>query len=458
MNDKWHLIEQNHTYLDIQEIKKAEEYPLIPARSGSSTIKVPYQGHDIYLHSKYDPIKESRTLVDNTNMNDSKIVFILGLGLGYHLVDLLNKYSDHFFIVIEEDKAVLKTYFNFVSDDIIKKNNIVYLLDPKSNELSSLINNITSKDSREKIKFRIFKYQPSIQLRIEHYDKIEKMLLEIFSNYYSNILTDTNFEMIWQKNIIKNKKIIKDSKKLKDLKGIYRNKPMIIVCAGPSLEDKLEFIKTNQEEMIIVCVDTAYRYLIKNKILPHHVLSLDANYENLGDFKFIKSNPKTSLIFDIVSFPKIPELFIKRYITYTQSLIQDFYTKENRTAHHKLIDPVIKEYGDFAGLQSGGSVATNALDFALWTEAEPIYYIGLDLSYINYKTHCQGSYKERYLLERTNKFYNYETLNFISVIMRKNIREEKENNIIHYDFILRKYQSWFEKAFALLKDKEIKIK
>ena len=86
-------------------------------------------------------------------------------------------------------------------------------------------------------------------------------------------------------------------------------------------------------------------------------------------------------------------------------MIKDFFTDEWIEYSDEHIESMINEHGDIGGLQSGGSVATNALDLALYTGADPIYFTGLDLNYCNYKTHCRGSYKEKYLLQRINKFY-----------------------------------------------------
>lgn len=281
------------------------------------------------------------------------------------------------------------------------------------------------------------------------------MLLDIISTYYSNILTEENSKNLWERNIKKNLRYFKSSVKLKELKDKYKNKPMVIVCAGWSLEKKLDFLKENDKNMVIVSVDTCLRFLLKNNIYPDYVLSLDAGYENLGDFKFLSFNDRIKLIYDIVSFPKINEMFEKKYVTYTLKMIKDFFTGKWIEYREEYIKPVIEEYGDYGGLQSGGSVSTNALDFALFTGADPIYFIGLDLSYFNYKTHCRGTYKEKYLLNRINKFYNYETLNFITIVTRKNIKKADGNDIYHYDFMLRRYRQWFDNAFNLIRDRKI---
>ena len=455
MNEHFTMIKEYLPYFDLENIDKGLPYELIPTKSGLPTVKTAVNGHEFYIHSKYDPGKEAKDLVSRTHYEKNDVVFILGLGLGYHLAELVKLYPDNMFIIMETDSGMYNSFFNVTRSELIKNRNCFYLSEKDFGDINNFISYLTEVRKLKDVKFKIFKHNGSIQTAPEKYRSLEDELMGAFAFYYSNILTEKNFQALWERNIKKNLKDIKKSRILKELKNFYAKKPMIIVSAGPSAEEHIPFIKKNQDKMVIVSVDTALRYLLKNRIKPHYVLSLDAKYENMGDFKFLDTCHETKLIYDIVSFPLIRKMFHDKYITYTQKLIRDFYTGELKEIRDESLKAVLKEYGDFGGLQSGGSVSTNAFDFALYTGADPVYLVGLDLKYINFKTHLRGSYKEKYLLARTNRFYNYETLNFISVISRKNIRKIEDGRVVHYDFILRKYQKWFNDAFDLIRDRTI---
>ncbi len=455
MKDKLNLLKKYHPYFNLKSILNIIPYTVIETKTDFQTIKIDNNDHEYFLHSKYDPVKEAVNQVDNFIITNNEVVFVLGIGLGYHLFELVKKYPDTLFIVVEVNPEIYLTYFSTVSDEYINNKNIMYLTESDSDDILNFILYLTTKVIKNDVKFKIFKHTPSLKLYNKKYDDISYKLLEAFSYYYSNILTDSSFNELWERNAFKNLKFLDESGKLFELKNIYKNKPIIIVSAGPSLENNLKFLHDNKDSMIIVSVDTVLRFLLKNDIYPEYVFSLDAKYENLGDFKFLKINNKIKLIYDVVSFPKILEMFKNKYITYTLTLIKDFNTKEWQEYHNKLITSIIKDHGDLGGLQSGGSVSTNAFDFALYTGADPIYFLGLDLCYKNYKTHCRGSFREKYFLNRINKFYNYETLNFISIISRKNKIKIDGNNIYHYDYILRKYNKWFDDSFLSVKDRKI---
>ena len=459
MKDKFNLIKKYHSYFNLYLIFNGTSLTE-PSKSRFPTLKINTEKGFFYLHSKYDPIKEAATLIKDFKSEKDDIIVVLGIGLGYHLFELLKKFPNNLFIVFEADNNIYREYFKAAEEPVIKNKNIVYLSGDNLPGLSDIISYFiyTKKiagPGTSRIKIRIFKHTPSCRIHPDIYTRAEEALLDIASNYYSNILTEDNFKTTWARNIKKNKKYFNKSIKLNELKDKFKKKPMIIACAGPSLETNIEFIKKNAGKMVVVSVDTSLRYLIKNNIYPDYVLSLDAGYENMGDFKFLDIGNKVKLIYDIVSFPKIQQMFKKKYVTCTLKMVRDFFKGTWIEYHDQHTAEVIEEHGDFGGLQSGGSVATNALDLALFTGADPIYFVGLDLKYINYKTHCCGVYKEKYLLNRISRFYNYETLSFITVVTRKNIRKHEGNDVYHYDFILRKYQQWFDNAFSMIKHRKI---
>lgn len=76
-------------------------FSLEETRNGYKTIKV----NGIYLHSKYDPIKEATSFV-NSNLSEEESpsgYLVLGLGLGYHIAELANR-TEKRIIVLESNK------------------------------------------------------------------------------------------------------------------------------------------------------------------------------------------------------------------------------------------------------------------------------------------------------------------------------------------------------------------
>ena len=101
------------------------------------------------------------------------------------------------------------------------------------------------------------------------YENIQKAI-NIISADYS---TQAHFGKIWINNIMNNLKFINQQKKI----TIKTNtsKTAAVIAAGPSLDKTLNTFINHPNDYFIIATDTAYQTLIKNKIKPHIVVSLD---------------------------------------------------------------------------------------------------------------------------------------------------------------------------------------
>lgn len=447
------LFQRAHPYFRTWPAGADLSFDILKTGSGAPTARVIHRGQEAFLHSRYDPEEEAARLVRAFKPGPDEVIFLLGPGLGYPLAAFRSLYPENLCVVLERERTLFDLFMARAAVSLLEDPDIFYFSWNERGMLHQLIPYLYHIRMKKKIRFRIFRYQPVCSLFQADYDCLEKTLLEEISAFYSNCLTEAVMRPLWERNSRKNYALFNSSARLSELKNAFCRKPMIIVSAGPSLEKNIGFVREKREGAVLLCVDTALRYLVRQGLVPDYVLCLDAKYENLFDFKYLKTGERTELIYDIVSFPKIAPMFSRRRVTYTLRMVWDFIRREYREMHEDVLDPLMAGAGDWGGLQSGGSVSTNAFDLALFTGADPVYFVGLDLAYRNYKTHCRGSFKEAYLLPRANRFYNYETLNFLFVVNRENIRTVKDGDVIHHDFILRKYRRWFEQAFSLVRGK-----
>jgi spore maturation protein CgeB len=91
---------------EVEKLRASGKYELVYARNGSVTMKV--NGYP--LHSIYDPQKEAQDQVKSfTEAQPGKgSVFVLGLGLGYHVTKLLERTPSLSVVIIEPDGAVFR--------------------------------------------------------------------------------------------------------------------------------------------------------------------------------------------------------------------------------------------------------------------------------------------------------------------------------------------------------------
>ncbi|RMG03042.1 MAG: hypothetical protein D6726_06375 [Nitrospirae bacterium] len=64
----------------------------------------------VSVHSRYDPVREATILVDRLNPMPDDIVVVLGLGLGYHLVELLRRHPKVQVVVVESEAEIFNAF------------------------------------------------------------------------------------------------------------------------------------------------------------------------------------------------------------------------------------------------------------------------------------------------------------------------------------------------------------
>jgi SAM-dependent methyltransferase len=88
---------------------------LINSKSGAPTLFLIKGGKSFFLHSRYDPIKEAKTFLDKFDLENASLYLILGLGLAYHVVEVLRRgRRDAKIFVIEENVNILKAALSAV--------------------------------------------------------------------------------------------------------------------------------------------------------------------------------------------------------------------------------------------------------------------------------------------------------------------------------------------------------
>lgn len=148
-----------------------------------------------------------------------------------------------------------------------------------------------------------------------------------------------------------------------------QTKDAIVVSAGPSLNDNIEFIRSNADSKLIICINAALKKLQCEKICPDVVVALD---------------PKKTLsshIEGIENFTDGIPLVITDNASYT-------FVKKYRGPKY-----VVSNYdrtSDGFVWNFGGTVASFALDLAYYLGAENIYLVGSDLAFSENRNYADG--------------------------------------------------------------------
>lgn len=121
----------------IRGIKCPDEYNVFLSKNDLPTLKI----RDTLLHSSYDPKGEAERWAEHNldRWDGYSTPLVYGLGLGYHLLELLKR-IDHEILVVEPDPIIFRLFLEYVDiSSFIKK--VGFLVSPHDDELSFVLKN-----------------------------------------------------------------------------------------------------------------------------------------------------------------------------------------------------------------------------------------------------------------------------------------------------------------------------
>ncbi len=120
----------------------------------------------------------------------------------------------------------------------------------------------------------------------------------------------------WQGNTISNTKFLIGAPDLGEFEKAFEGLPLVLVSAGPSLDESLDFLKSVANRSAVVTVNSSYRAVRNAGIIPHFVLAADPFEDTAKGFDGVACD-ETILICPFIVCPTVVELFYPRMITWS---------------------------------------------------------------------------------------------------------------------------------------------
>jgi len=377
----------------------------------------------IYIGSKYNMESEIDKFLERIGKDDNRnrIFLIYGFAAGEHIKALRNRFQYNKILVFEPNTK-LKKYIDTI-DWVESDVNLEVLCCKKEEFLNNILKYINEFDL-EVTEFTYFSNYNNI-----YGYELKKFLQEVKDCFVSmriNISTRFSFSERWFETLIRNIPYMVNGTPLDLYKNKYRNKPAIIVSAGPSLEKNIDQLKQLNDEMLIISGGRNLKSLIDKDIKPNFVTAADPDdlcYELLKGYIEDLNIP---LIFyegtneKIVDNHKGEKLFFS-----TSAFIQSIAEK------------------NLMSFAAGGSVAHIMTKCAISFGCNPIIFIGQDLAYTNDKKYSSIS-DNRDLVEKDTYLENE------SNIWIKDINGEK----VRTSLVLNQFRINFEQIIEQFPDIE----
>lgn len=417
-------IERNGTVKETVEIEE------ICGRGGLPTLRV--EGR--FLHSKLDPLKEAERIIRRSIDPGSEIHIFMGFGYGYHIEEYLHSCPEKIAVVIEKETAILRSAMGARDlSSLFSHPRLKLGLKPEEAEVRSIISMYSSR------KISIIDLEQFTRSAPEYYGTLASIVKEVTSRREVNMATLNRFGKLWVRNLAKNIPVLGEAEDAGKLEGVLRGIPVLLLAAGPSLDEVFPYIAELKKRMAVIAVDTAAGALASRGYAPDIMVVVDPQYWNTRHLDPLYRREglftHTLLISESSTHPSVFRLPVGKIILGGSIFPLGEYLEEAAGAKKRL--------------GAGGSVATTAWDIGSVAEGREIYTAGLDLGFPGGKTHYSGGFFEHYLHSLSSRFTPYSSLTY-SYIMSGDPFFYKNNSggKTLTDRRLSVYRRWFEEQLT----------
>ena len=401
----------------ISELKPLKEtaellgngYSIDPTSSGLPTLAIETEEERYYLHSNHRVENEAFILANSWYNLEKDTYIVYGLGLGYHIIELANLDDNITIEVYESDMNIINLACMFADlKGIIKRPNVRLIYDPKFIKLIAKISKLEENED-------FVLHYPSVR------NIKDSRIREELESYFIQQSSVRNQIHLLNGNFKCNIKNFDYS--VEQLKNDFQDKDLYIIAAGPSLDKNYKKLKDVGDEGIILATGTVFRKLLNEGMVPDYVIVTDANKRVYAQIRGIEDNTVPMLFLSTAY-----RGFAEKYKGDKYIIMQKGYSKAEDFASHNNLELY----------ETGGSVATTALEIGIRLGCRRIIFYGLDLAYTDDYVHASGTSRRDFL----------DSNDLIETV-------DIYGNTIKTTKVLNIYRKWIEDRIKNIKDVEI---
>ncbi|HCR37534.1 MAG TPA: hypothetical protein DIU37_05230 [Opitutae bacterium] len=305
--------------------------------------------------------------------------FLSGFGLGLQVRAVLERLpQDSVLFVWEENAALLKAVFNqenfndFLADERL----LLGVGNPDADCFQSL--DSLHYDTLAQVQPLI--YGPLFAVNALGANLAFKAFKEQYLFVNSNYTGCLKDGLMLQEATLHNANTFLRAPDVGCMRDLFHGLPLILVGAGPSLDEALPFLKRVEARGIIACVNSAYRSLRDAGIHPQITVAVDARPDTFKGYAGSLTEG-TYLVAPYTVNPEVPKVFPGRIFTWTgQSALA-------KTLRVRL------GLGEGMHILEQGTVSASILDLARLWGCSRVCLVGQDMALGPFgKTHASNSF------------------------------------------------------------------
>ena len=414
-----------------------------PTKSGDWTVAVTGpDGRKAYLHSRYNPRDEAAKLAASVETTDKYCLIVGGFGLGYHVLELRERFGEEVTIVVAEPSvALLATALAHVDlRAVLASGRLVILTTPDKGRLHDRLH---AQAARMMLGTQFVPHPPSQRLDGVFHTEMRTLITDYVSYSHMSLMTLFANAEITCRNIANNLGHYVSTPPIDVLRGRFAGWPAIIVSAGPSLRKNIEQLHAARGRAVICAVQTILKPLLERGIKPDFVTSLDYHAFSGHYFEGVEGLEDIHLVAE----PKVTWHVVDRYGGPVSLLGNDFA---------KLL--IGDDLAPRDGLPAGATVAHLSLYLAQYMGCDPIIFVGQDLAYSGHVYYIPGVEMHDVWRSELNRFNTLETKEWERLVRNRPVLRKVQGNDgreVISDNLLFTYLEQFEKDIATSRAKVI---
>jgi hypothetical protein len=331
-----------------------------------STLMIQRGEFSFPAYGKYKKENLIRRWFSSLVLHSESLYAVTGFGDGSHLSYFLNNStSGTNFLAAEKDPCLLReTLARFDLTQLLSNERFIlgtgaiddaFFADIQGAALSG-VNDVNS-----------VVFSPLHAVDEGYYDRMRNELVRQYLVVRPLMEVNVRTAIDIQGNTFKNLPHLACSPDVGEMENEFQDIPFILIGAGPSLDESIDFLKQVQDKAIIVASNSPYRKLINNGIRPHLVVTADPLAPTLAGFENVKLDD-VPLACPFSAYPEIVRRFSGRILTWC--------------TYNPIIDLLKERMGKRPGsnILEQGTVSGCVLDLSRLFGCKKVILIGQDMS------------------------------------------------------------------------------
>lgn len=343
-------------------------------RKSTDGIEISYRRPDGKTIIFHDDINLSNLPLGATKLLNkkewTKVILLLGFGLGVYPEHLLKLMDDKCTLVIYEAVPEIFKVIIGLKDlsELLGSERVNLIIGDGKLDLRFI-----QKHHRDIARGRFYVLKQSLCIETDEaaYEKFRSQFKESKMFTDVNVLTGVNRGAEWSDAFLENIPSIMRTAGVARLKNLFKGYPAIIVSAGPSLEKNIHLLHKAKGRAVIIAVDVVIPTLVPAGIIPDIVVVLESNRTQFLVFQ------------DIPLLRSIPAVFSGEVVHESLSALYPgptFFAIIHKHPASIWVQRFWLDKGSHME-QFGGSVAHTAFALAQLMGADPIALVAQDLSF-----------------------------------------------------------------------------